>query len=69
MLKKQVITARHCNITAFAFSIITNKCVFEYDSKEEANHEEVVMVGKNRQSIVAQLVAGMVTKIQQEVDK
>ncbi|KAJ6636102.1 Purine nucleoside phosphorylase [Pseudolycoriella hygida] len=59
----EVITARHCDITAFAFSIITNKCVTEYESMEEANHDEVVDVGKRRQSILSVLVCKMVTKI------
>jgi len=39
----EVITARHCDMKVFAFSLITNKCATEYSDKkdEEANHEEV----------------------------
>lgn len=30
----EVITARHCDMKVFAFSLITNKCITEYDSNE-----------------------------------
>lgn len=59
----QVITARHCDIKAFAFSIITNKCVFEYDSMEEPGHEEVVQASKNRQSVVAEFVCRIIGRV------
>lgn len=63
----QVITARHCDMTAFAFSLITNKCVPDLESKEEANHEEVVIVGKQRQALLAKIVYGMVKKIDDDI--
>lgn len=66
MAIKQVITARHCDITAFAFSIITNKCVTEYECMEEPGHEEVVEVGKKRQHILAELVRRMILRIVQK---
>lgn len=53
-------------MTAFAFSLITNKCVFDSDSQEEANHEEVVEVGKSRQALLAQFVIRMVQKIEED---
>lgn len=37
----QVVVARHCGMRVFAFSLITNKCITEYDTEAEANHEEV----------------------------
>lgn len=65
----EIITARHCDLTAFAFSLITNKCVTDCDSMEEANHEEVVTVGKNRQSLLSTLVLRMVQKITDDVQR
>lgn len=66
----EVITARHCDITAFAFSLITNKCPSDYDSGEEdANHEEVVSVGKSRQNMCADLICRMVLKINEMTTK
>lgn len=66
LFQLQVITARHCDITAFAFSIITNKCVTDSESMEEACHDEVVDVGKRRQSTLSLLVCKMVAKIHDE---
>lgn len=37
------------------------------DSKEEANHEEVVIVGKQRQALLAKIVYGMVQKIDDDI--
>ena len=37
----QVVVARHCGIKVFAFSLVTNKCIIEYETEAEANHEEV----------------------------
>ncbi|XP_055323069.1 purine nucleoside phosphorylase [Sitodiplosis mosellana] len=62
----EVITARHCDMKAFAFSIITNKCVTEYESNEEPGHEEVVEVGKSRQYLLASLVSRLIIEIDSE---
>lgn len=59
----QIITARHCDITAFAVSLITNKCVSEYESQEEVGHEDVVEVGKQRQFVLGEFVSRLVTRI------
>ncbi|XP_044001272.1 purine nucleoside phosphorylase-like isoform X2 [Aphidius gifuensis] len=52
----EVITARHCDLQVFAFSLITNQCVCDYDCHEEANHEEVMDVGKSRQPILQEFL-------------
>ncbi|XP_075159395.1 purine nucleoside phosphorylase isoform X2 [Haematobia irritans] len=66
----EVITARHCDMTVFAFSLITNKCSTDYDSSEdEANHEEVVQVGKSRQAICAELMCRVIREIAKECPK
>lgn len=62
----QVITARHCDIKAFAFSIITNKCITNYESKDEPGHEEVVEAGKKKQYVLAELVRRLVVDIDDE---
>ncbi|XP_014475820.1 PREDICTED: purine nucleoside phosphorylase isoform X2 [Dinoponera quadriceps] len=56
----EVITARHCDLTVFAFSLITNQCVTDYEDHCEANHEEVMDVGKARQPILQQFVSRIV---------
>lgn len=54
-------------MTAFAFSLITNMCVTDMDSTEEANHEEVVHVGRNRQALLGKIVLRMVLKMDEDV--
>jgi purine-nucleoside phosphorylase len=43
----EVLVARHCKMSVFAFSLITNECIFEEDADKEANHEEVIQVKKS----------------------
>ncbi|KAK6630853.1 hypothetical protein RUM44_003023 [Polyplax serrata] len=59
----EVITAKHCGMTVFAFSLITNACVLEYEDKQEANHEEVVEIGKLKEKVLINFVSNIVHKI------
>ncbi|XP_019866250.2 purine nucleoside phosphorylase isoform X2 [Aethina tumida] len=59
----EVITARHCNMTVFAFSLITNVCVTDYETYTLPNHEEVIDVGKMRESTLKDFVKGVVANI------
>ncbi|XP_011563553.2 purine nucleoside phosphorylase isoform X2 [Plutella xylostella] len=58
----EVITARHCDMHVFALSLITNECVVEYDHDAEANHEEVLDVGRMRQDILRKYVTKLVER-------
>lgn len=40
----------------FGMSLITNECVTSYDLDAEANHEEVLDVGRMRQDILRKFV-------------
>lgn len=60
----EVITARHCDLTVFTFSLITNICVTDYDDHSEANHEEVIDVGKSRQPVLRDFVRQMVLRLE-----
>ncbi|XP_068142636.1 purine nucleoside phosphorylase isoform X5 [Drosophila tropicalis] len=62
----EVITARHCDMKVFAFSLITNKCSTEYSDKkdDEASHDEVMAVAKNRQKACCELVSRLIRQIQ-----
>ncbi|KAK0179994.1 hypothetical protein PV327_005683 [Microctonus hyperodae] len=64
----EVISARHCNLTVFAFSLITNLCVYDYDCHDEACHEEVMEVGRLRQPILQDFVCQMVQRIKMKID-
>lgn len=59
----EVITARHCDLTVFAFSLITNQCIIDYEDHCEANHEEVMDVGKARQPILQEFVSKIVLRL------
>jgi len=59
----EVITARHCDLTVFTFSLITNQCVTDYEDHYEANHEEVMDVGKARQPILQEFVSRIVIRL------
>lgn len=65
----EVIAARHCNLTVFAFSLITNECVCDYDCHDEACHEEVMDVGRARQPILQEFVCRIVEQIKNKMDE
>ena len=59
----EVIVARHCGMRCFGMSLVTNKCVMDYDVDQKANHEEVLETGqmrsKDMQTMVARIVGEM----------
>ena len=59
----EVVTARHCNMTVLAFSLITNKCVTDYYDENMPNHEEVLDVGKMREKSLKLFVENLVGEI------
>ena len=62
----EVITARHCDMDVFAFSLITNICVIDYECHNKPNHEEVMDVGKMRQDVLKLFVKKLVEYISQK---
>lgn len=63
----EVITARHCGMTVLAFSLITNMCITDYNCYDEANHEEVMDVGKMREDVLKRFVARIVDFVTKEM--
>ena len=51
----EVLTAVHCDISVFAFSLITNKCVFDED-EEGPNHEEVIEAANHNKESLSSFV-------------
>ena len=60
---QEVVAARHCGLKVMACSLITNKCIMEYDSKETVSHEEVLQTGKERAKAMESLIEAAVKKI------
>ncbi|KAK5642530.1 hypothetical protein RI129_008697 [Pyrocoelia pectoralis] len=63
MLFMMVITARHCNMDVFAFSLITNVCITSYHSSEDVNHEEVLNTANSREYDLKLFVSKVVAHI------
>lgn len=63
----EVVVARHCGLKVFAFSLITNKCITEYESEASANHEEVIECANARQKDLQELVKQMVVKMSEDL--
>jgi purine-nucleoside phosphorylase len=62
------LVARHCGMTVFAFSLITNECITDYDVEGEANHAEVIETATRRQSDLNLLVTRIVSRIALEME-
>jgi purine-nucleoside phosphorylase len=62
----EVLVARHCGINVFAFSLITNECILEEDSKQMANHEEVMEAADMRKDVLLKLVANLIDGIAEQ---
>lgn len=59
----EVIVARHAGMRCFALSLITNMVVTDYDSKNKANHEEVLETGRLRAEQMEKLVSNLVERM------
>ena len=59
----EVGVARHCGLRVLGFSLITNMVVTEYDSKQRANHAEVLETTRMRTQVLEGLVTKIVAKI------
>ncbi|XP_076662031.1 purine nucleoside phosphorylase isoform X2 [Halictus rubicundus] len=59
----EVITARHCDLKVFTFSLITNQCVVDYENHDEANHAEVMDIGKAKQPLLQEYLSRVVMRL------
>ena len=54
-------------MTVFAFSLITNECITDYDAQGEANHEEVIETANKRQNDLNLFVTRVVSSMSSEM--
>ncbi|XP_057658762.1 purine nucleoside phosphorylase-like [Diorhabda carinulata] len=59
----EVIVAKHSNLSVFAFSLITNECVLDWDSHKEPNHEEVLKATQNMEVVLQNFVKQIIEYI------
>ncbi|XP_050508945.1 purine nucleoside phosphorylase-like [Diabrotica virgifera virgifera] len=59
----EVIVAKHCDLTVFAFSLITNEAILEWDSDKVPNHLEVLEASKRMESVLQEFVKRLVEHI------
>ena len=60
----EVVVARHCGLRVLGLSLITNMVVTEYESKQKANHDEVLETTRLRSKVLQSLVTKIVAKIE-----
>lgn len=63
----QTTIARHCDIKVIAISFVSNKCITDYDCDDEPNHNEVVLVGLQRQPVLTEFIRRLVAQISVDV--
>merc|ERR1711879_671268 len=61
----EVTVARHCGIKCFGISMVTNLCVQDYESKETANHAEVIEVANKRAKDMETFFLHFIVKLNQ----
>ncbi|CAH1183791.1 unnamed protein product [Phaedon cochleariae] len=56
----EVIVAKHCGLPVFAFSLVTNESVCDYESKVEPKHDEVIDAAKSMEAVLQKFVQGII---------
>ena len=59
----EVILARHCGLRVFAMSLVTNKCIMDYDTNQKTNHEEVLETGRMRGELLEKMMVRFIEEI------
>jgi len=59
----EVMIARHMNVKVLGLTLVTNKCIMDYDTTEGPNHAEVIEVGNQRAECVLKIVTKFLAKI------
>ena len=59
----EVIVARHMGLKVLGISLVTNKCIMDYDTNEAPNHAEVLEVGKQRSQCILNIVTDFIKEM------
>jgi len=59
----EVIVARHCGMKVFAFSLITNECITDFDSQKTLIYEEILDTCGKRQEHITKFASTVIQKL------
>lgn len=59
----EVIVAKHMGIKVLGISLVTNKCIMDYDTNTAPNHAEVLEVGKQRSQCILNIVTEFIKEM------
>jgi len=60
---QEVIAARHCGLKVVACSLITNKCIMDYEGKSDVCHEEVLETANRRGDQMVTLIGDFIQQL------
>ncbi|CAG9770359.1 unnamed protein product [Ceutorhynchus assimilis] len=61
----EVLVAKHCGMSVFGFSFITNRCIHCYDEPDEPNHDDVLKAVMEKSETVKKFVANLIQETKQ----
>ena len=59
----EAVVAKYCGMKVLALSIVTDKCIFEYDVAETSDHAEICKVATRKAKDVELLIQQFLKKI------
>ena len=59
----EVTVAHHCGLKVVGFSLITNKCIADYENEQMANHQEVLDAAQKRAKDFEKLIEKIIEKL------
>ena len=62
----EVTLAAHCGFHTLGLALITNKCLWDYDTTEEPVHEDVIRISEMKANVLQQLIFDFVASIKQK---
>jgi len=59
----EVVIAKHMGLRILGITLVTNKCIMDYETNEMPNHAEVLEVAKQRSACILDIVTTFITEL------